>query len=194
MLEPNRVVVLDVDCVVVEPWGFANALQRKFGITLEQTHGFFSGPFQDCLTGELDLRSELPAHLAEWNWNLSLEEFLNLWMLSDDRPNLEVLDLVSQLRSAGVACHAASNQEQIRAAYLANEMGFAKLFDGLHFSCNIGARKPSTEFFSAVQLALGSSKEDVHFWDDDPRFVRAASQFGWKAFLFEGVESIAAVA
>ncbi len=32
------------------------------------------------------------------------------------------------------------------------------------------------------------------YWDDEPKNVQIASQFGWNAFLFDGVESIADVA
>ncbi len=79
-------------------------------------------------------------------------------------------------------------------AYLRDEMGFSALFDGLHFSCALGSRKPFVEFFRDVHEHLGVPQSQVFYWDDEPKNVQIASQFGWNAFLFDGVESIADVA
>ncbi len=42
MTESKCVIVLDVDGVVVEPWGFATVLDRDFGLGPDRTRGFFS--------------------------------------------------------------------------------------------------------------------------------------------------------
>lgn len=44
--------VFDADGVVINPWGFANALSAEYGISLDDTRAFFAGPFQQCLTGD----------------------------------------------------------------------------------------------------------------------------------------------
>ncbi len=46
-------------------------------------------------------------------------------------------------------------------AYLHDEMGFSALFDGLHFSCDLGSRKPFVEFFRDVHEHLGVPQSQV---------------------------------
>jgi len=194
MKKTARTYVFDVDGVVVESWGFARALRDQFGLTKEHTEEFFSGPFQDCLTGDRLLYSALPEYLKAWSWELTIDDFISLWMTSDNRPDGSVLKLVGRLRSSGHLCHIASNQEVTRARYLQEEMGFSDLFDDFHFSCDLGVRKPLTEFFVRTHRRLGVPKSQVYFWDDELKNVHAASRFGWNAFLFQGVQSITDVA
>lgn len=186
------VLVFDADGVLVEPWGFARELESDFGIPRRRTRQFFRTAFRRCLAGAADLRDVLPPYLQAWGWRGSVDEFLKTWLYRDDRPRPEVLALVTQLRHSGYTCCLASNQEIHRAAYMANAMGFASRFDGLYFSCHIGALKPAVDFYHAVQRDLGVPASRLWFWDDSPHHVHGARLCGWHAFLYRNPESITA--
>jgi putative hydrolase of the HAD superfamily len=93
------------------------------------TEEFFQKPFQECLIGERKLEDALPPYLNDWQWRGSTSDFIELWMRSDNQPSLDVLQAVEALRCPDDVLCVASNQEFLRARYIANEMGFATLFD-----------------------------------------------------------------
>ena len=132
--------MFDADGVAIEPWGFAHALNDNYGISLDDTKGFFAGPFQRCLTGHADLSDSLAPFLDAWRWPGTTQEFIDFWMKSDDQPNSRVISRIRELRSTGAECHLATNQESTRAAYIRDRMRFDDIFDGLYFSWKLGMR------------------------------------------------------
>lgn len=189
----QNVLIFDADGVLIEPWGFANTLDSQFGITRLQTREFFRDPFQSCLLGRASLTQVLPDYLDQWGWSSSPDAFVQLWLESENLPNLELLTLVEQLRETGNLCCVASNQEPVRARYIAQQMGFAERFDALFFSCDLGAIKPQLEFYRSIEQLLGVASDQVHFWDDSPQHVEGAGRAGWNAYLYENLLSVECV-
>jgi putative hydrolase of the HAD superfamily len=187
--KPQRALVFDADGVLIRRWGFADVLEQQHGISRRMTEKFFQGPFQECLIGERKLENALSPFLKHWRWQGSTSDFIELWMRSDDQPSLDVLQAAEALRLPGDTLCVASNQEFLRARYIANEMGFATLFDSLYFSCDLGSAKPREHFYIAVQRDLQLSADQIYFWDDSPPHVHAAAAVGWNAYLFENPES-----
>jgi putative hydrolase of the HAD superfamily len=187
-----KAVIFDIDGVVVYPWGFRNLLAREYNITPAMTAGFFTGPFIDCVEGRVDVVDALPPYLAEWGWPGDVASFIDRWHTAEHTLNHEVVAIVRALRERGLPCFAASVQERRRAGYLAREMGFATLFDGLFFSCDLGARKPQPAFYAAVTSRLAHRPGELLFFDDMPAFVDAAREAGWTAELFTSVDQLRA--
>jgi putative hydrolase of the HAD superfamily len=187
----NRVLIFDVDGVLVAPRGFADALENLHGISRGATAEFFAGPFQACLIGEANLEDVLPPYLKRWDWRGSTDAFISHWLEADDRPVQGVLDAIEAARRPGDICCVASNQERMRAAYIAGKMGFETRFDRLYFSCALKAAKPQQAFFQKVQDDLGIAPGLIYFWDDSRGNVDAAAAFGWNAYLYESSLSMA---
>jgi putative hydrolase of the HAD superfamily len=177
-------VLFDADGVVVPPLGFARYRWREHGVTPEMTQGFFRGVFLQCLLGKADLKQVLPPFLDEWAWEGTVDEFVATWLEKDDAVDERVVGVVHALRSAGLTCCLATNQERYRAAYMRDAMGFRDLFDYLFFSCELGAEKPDAAFFEAVEASLGLTGGSILFWDDDVRNVDAAVARGWNAEVY----------
>ena len=182
--------VFDADGVAIDPWGFANALSAEFGITQDKTREFFSGPFKNCLIGDASLLSSITPYLERWQWPGTAQAFVDFWMESDNQPNWQVLDHVQELRDGGANCYLASNQEQVRAEYIRNSMGFESMFDRLFFSCDLGHAKPDRQFFDLIAAEINIETRNIHFWDDSDSYVRAARSAGWNARVYENVESL----
>jgi putative hydrolase of the HAD superfamily len=194
MPSSGRALVFDADGVLIEPWGFADALENLHGISRDSTADFFAGPFQTCLAGGASLANVLLPYLSRWGWRESTDSFIALWLKADDRPVVDVFKAIEAVRRPGDICCVASNQERVRAAYIANEMGFASRFDRLYFSCALGAIKPKHAFYQKVQDDLGIASEHILFWDDSHQNVDAAAAFGWNAYVYESPRSISRAA
>jgi putative hydrolase of the HAD superfamily len=100
---------------------------------------------------------------------------------------------VRELRAAGVACHLATNQNDVRAAYLLDDLGYADLFDEVFCSCEIGATKDDPRFFAAVEERLGLPLPELLLVDDGEAYVDCARAVGMRAVLWcvdDGVDTL----
>ncbi len=138
-----QAVLFDVDGVLVHPWRFRSTLARDHGITPDMTASFFNGPFIRCVEGQADVLEVLPPFLASWGWPGSAAEFVARWLSVENAPDEAVLGVVADIRRCGVPCFVASTQERRRARYLAVEMRFEQLFDGLFFHATLESESPT---------------------------------------------------
>jgi putative hydrolase of the HAD superfamily len=184
-----KVVLFDTDGVLVNGEMFSVHLERDYGISTATTKKFFEGPFKKCLIGESDIKEILPPYLKEWGWNGDVEGFLMYWFRSEHDIDSQLIKTVSELRSKGIKCYIATNQEKYRTEYLLKKMGFEKEFDGIFSSSHIGHKKPSSEFFTKMLEELGNTKpQEILFWDDKEENILAAKEFGLKAEKYNSFE------
>ena len=183
-------IVFDLDGVMVEPWGFANLLDSKYGITKDHTRKFFTENFPNCLTNKLDLKDALTPHLMQWGWRDTVNEFVHQWLISEDLTNENMAHLVEQLRDSGYNCFLATNQEKYRKEFIQLNMGYEKLFDQLFFSCDLGYMKPERGFYESIQKSINMAPESIIFFDDQELYVSAAIESGWNAHVFEDYDDL----
>lgn len=125
------------------------------------------------------MKTVLPPFLKKWGWKKSLDDFLLYWHTSEHNIDEELIKYIKQQREKGIICCLATNQTKYRFAYILNEMGFAKVFDKVYASAHLGFRKPDLEFYQKVFDDLKVfNKNEIIFWDDDERNVKAAKEFG----------------
>ena len=179
-----RAVFFDVDGVLVRPWRFREVLAREHSITPQMTAPFFHGPFVECSLGRARLEQALAPYLEVWLWKGSVAEFLELWFASENLLDTDVLELAQQLRGKGAPCFIASTQERLRARYLADDMGLARRFDGVFFSCDLGSKKPDLAYFVEIAKRSRSAPETALLIDDSPECVEGARAAGWHALQF----------
>ncbi|UBF25143.1 HAD-IA family hydrolase [Kovacikia minuta CCNUW1] len=184
-----RAFIFDADGVVVHPWRFARYLEREHRITDAQTQEFFRGTFLNCLVGQADLKTELAPFLQKWGWRESVDTFLQRWLIEEDAVNIQLIGAIADLRNQGIRCYLATNQENYRASYMKQIMGFSRLFDGAFFSAEIGAIKPNLDFFEYVTAAIGQPPSSMLFWDDSEKNVQAARKHGWQAEQYTDFET-----
>lgn len=94
------------------------------------------------------------------------------------RPTLE---LVAALRASGYGVHLGTNQDPARARFMRATLGYDTVFDTCCYSCELGAAKPTPEFFAGVVDLIGATPAEVLFVDDDPRNVAGARAAGLAA-------------
>lgn len=181
---PIQAVLFDADGVVMNGQPFADTLEQELGLLPEHTASFFEDAFLSCQIGEKDLKDELAAHLPQWGWDKSVDEFLLFWFDSGNVINHSLLTNIRELRKKKITCALATNQEKYRTEYIVDRMYFKDKFDHVIASAHIGSRKPDRAFFEHIDRLLQLPKDAVVFWDDKEENVAAAQEYGFHAFVY----------
>ena len=182
-----QVIIFDVDGVLVNGERFNKRLIRDYGITEEMTASFFKGRFSECLIGKADLKQELGDYLPQWGWQGSVDEFMSIWFRHEHCIDEQLVRQIQQWRQQGIRCYIATNQEKYRTAYMLEQMGFAKAFDGCFSSAHVGCLKDDRAFFAHVLDALHNVQaDDILFWDDSIGNVTTAQSVGLHAEFYYG--------
>ena len=181
-----KVIIFDADGVLIHSKRkFSILLAEKYGIPLEKTLPFFNGPFQDCLISKADLKETISPYLSAWGWTKGVDAFLDLWFQSEHITDEELVKYIQRLRRRGILCYLATNNEKYRFQYILEKMSFADNFDKTYSSAHLGDKKPNQEFFEKMMKDLDNmKKEEILFFDDDPKNIKRAKDFGIQAELY----------
>ena len=187
----TKAVIFDADgMIVLHVPRFSSVLEKERGIPLERTKLFFEGPFQLCLVGKADLREELSKVIGQWGWQDTVDDLMEFWF----SPALAPIDtrfegLIRQLRATGVKTYLATNNEKYRTKNLIEERGLGAWFDGVFSSSHVGAKKRSAEFLEYLLKSTKHRKEEVEYWDDDPKNIEGVKAFGLSTHLYTDFDS-----
>lgn len=173
--------------MIVNGERFSTRLERKYAVPISVTTSFFTGPFQKCLVGELDLKSELDKVNRDW-WDGTPEQILDFWF--DEKHNHiddRFFVLFETLRKSGVLCLLATNNEKLRSDNLLYTRGLNDYFDRVFPSWFVRCKKPQKEFFDYIMGCLkgfGIAKEEVLFCDDDSENILGAISYGFNTHYY----------
>lgn len=185
-----RAMGFDADGMVVQGERFSDRLARDFGIPQESIQAFFTNEFQLCLIGKADLKIVLATYIDQWGWQGSAESLLDYWFSGQSQVNQDIVSAIAKLRHKGIKCYLMTNQEKYRTEYFTNQLGFATLFDKIFSSAAIGYKKPQREFFAAMSKQIAPiRKNEVLFWDDELKNVKAVKQFGFQTKQYTNYQS-----
>jgi putative hydrolase of the HAD superfamily len=192
------ILALDVDGVVVlgHPAGgrWDKHLFRDLGIAPQvlQEH-FFRARWHDIALGKADLIEALDNVWPKLKCALPVPEFVDYWFANDSALNQEVLREVAAWRAAGNLAFLATVQEHRRARYLWQTLNLSSQFDGMLYSAELGAAKPSEAFYERAHARLPvAARDEVVFLDDAIANVEAATNFGWRARQFTHIDDLRA--
>jgi putative hydrolase of the HAD superfamily len=185
-----KVLIFDFDGVLNHnKRKFSVMLEKDHGISLEQTTPFFTGPFQECLSGERDLKDSITPYLKDWGWRGGVDQLLAYWFALEDKVDQKVVDYIQDQRGRGVVCMLATNNEKHRFQYILNEMDLEKVFDKAYSSGYIGYKKPEQEFFAKIYNELENiDKSEILFIDDSVENIQGAKDFGIHAEHYTSFE------
>jgi putative hydrolase of the HAD superfamily len=179
-----RAVLLDADGVVQEnPDGWLERLKATVGDGKGQE--FADDVFateQEAMTGDRDFGDVIAEVADRWGLTGSRQDLLEHWRRIE--VSAPVVELVGELRAAGIRCCLASNQNSFRARYMRDALGYEKIFDSVFFSCDLGVLKTSPRFFTSVLSELDLPAGEVLFVDDGEHYVETARDVGLRAFVW----------
>lgn len=194
---PVRAVLWDADGVLQHlPAGWEASMRPVVGHLLDDVEAFLTEAFEaerPALTGHARWVEVLPRLLEKWGIEDSYDDALRVWLTIE--PVAETRELVEALRSEGVRCYLATNQDEHRGRHMHENLGYAELFDDCFYSYELGVAKPDPAYFSAVIDRLGLPEDEVLFVDDSSANVEAARSVGLRAETWhvdEGVDALEA--
>lgn len=192
-----KIILFDADGMTLVSKRFSDQIQQDHGISWQNMKSFFDGPFQRCKIGKADLKEELAKVIADWGWHDSVESLMRYWFSIGSDPHPEILSVAKELRSKGVRCYVATNQEKYRAAYLRSLPVLADAFDGFFVSSEIGHTKDDPRYFEAIYQYLTQSmgpipKNAFLFTDHEAKNLAAATTFGFQTYSYHDPESFRA--
>jgi putative hydrolase of the HAD superfamily len=132
--------------------------------------------------GEIDIAEALPSFLASWRAAGSAADMIGALRMIDNYPG--ALGEVQNLRTSGMYCCLATNQERHRGIFMSQSLGYRELFDREFYSYALGVAKPDVAFYRAVVEALPYEPSEMLMADDRAENAAAAEQMGIAGFLF----------
>ncbi len=178
-----RAVLWDADGVLQQlPAGWEASMRPVVGHLVDDVEGFLAEAFaaeRPALTGDAHWLEVLPELLGRWGIADSYDDALRVWLTIE--PVVEVRELVTSLRSAGIPCYLATNQAEHRGRYMHENLGYAELFDDSFYSYQLGVAKPDPAYFRAVLERVGLAGTEVLFVDDSETNVTSARAAGLTA-------------
>jgi putative hydrolase of the HAD superfamily len=194
-----RVLALDVDGVVLgdgqrRPWD--EHIVRDLGVSKPfPQEKLFAPHWYAAAIGMTSIRDGFKDVIEAEGLALDVDEVIRYWFKDDVRHvNTDVIHEALVWRQVfGGRLFLATNQEALRAAHIWDGVGLRAHFDGMLVSCELGAVKPSPEFFAAADESLGvDDPAEVFFIDDGAENVAAAQSHGWRATRAAGEEEVVA--
>lgn len=183
-----KAVLLDADGLMFKKERyFSEILHEQHGVPAESVIPFFKTRYRDCQRAAADLKEELVPYLKQWQWEGDVESFLDFWF-SQSVVDEDVLNVVRDLRSKGLKCYLATDQEKYRAEYIRKNLGLERELDGFFFSFEVGYSKSDADFFKTILETLHLAPEDVIFFDDEEKNIETANGLGIKSVLVYGGE------
>lgn len=183
----NKILLLDLDGVILKNEMFSDVYSREVGINSEVMMPFFTEKKKLANLGQADMKLQLEDEIVNWNWGKSVDDLLEFWFESDTKPDKEFVSICKNLESVDI--YLASDQEKYRTNYVWNIQGLKDWMKGRFVSFEMGLTKSQAEYWDHVIKKLGTNPKDIIFFDDSQSKVDAALAAGINAFLFTDNES-----
>lgn len=168
-------------------------IEQDLGIKQEElTANFFETSFMDVIIGKQDCKEALQEALPSFSESVSAEQLMQYWFEKDSEFNQDVMAIVQALSELPeVKLYIATNQEHYRADFLWNDAGLKNYFEDIYYSARLGCLKEDPDYFSQIVRELHLPDKNVLFFDDSPKNIDVAKQFGWDAVIFDDINDLA---
>ena len=184
----NKWIIFDLDWVLIHPRYFSEKYEKEFWVSPQEITKFFKHDFRKCLTWEEDLKIILLPYLRKWNWNKSVEDFLEYWFSYCSKIDLKLLERIRQLKTKWYKIFVWSDQDKYRSKYIEDAMNLGKEFDAMFFSCNLWVKKSHPDFFKLlsknIDINYGIKKQDLLFFDDKQINIESAEKEWIKSHIY----------
>ncbi len=144
----------------------------------------FGRDLDAILTGREDLRDRVDAWAKSVGYAPGPDALLEYWFKKDAALDPMTLGLMDRVARKGLRQVLTTNNENRRATYIENQLGFGNRVEHIFASGRMGVAKPDTEYFKAVSATLRVNANEILFIDDLAENIIAAKAFGWKTMHF----------
>ena len=179
-------ILFDADGVMQYPAAdYELVFRTLLGSRAHEAEQFFTEMFlieRASLDGKGDFQKDLIGLLSRWDLLQSADQVFTL--STQIKPSAAILSTISALRSNGVLCCLASNQQSYRARFMSKGLGYSSCFDKEFYSCDLGFIKPDPRYFESILADLGKPASTMLFIDDQEANVVAARSVGLHGAVF----------
>ena len=188
-MEGIRCIAWDFDGVLnrgIENGRFVwqDRLTETFGIDGAEFARVVFGDFWPVMRGERDVIDHLRVWQRQVGYAGDVEEILRFWFKADAKPCPDMMDLIAEVRQAGLRQVIATNNEDRRTRYIETEMGFARQMDAVFSSARMKVAKPDAGYFRRIEEALELDPHQILLVDDHAENVAGAEACGWHVHHF----------
>lgn len=188
----EKILLLDADGVLILTNGFFSMhYAAKNNLDADKLWQFFKNSFPASTVGNADLKELINDNRDVWGLEGDVDELLSEWFLFEANKNTALItELVSILKNNNITTYLATNQEKYRGEYFKNHLFNYGLINGYFISNELGAAKPSDEYFKIVLEKLHKKHphvplSQIYFFDDSPSNIKVAREHGINAHLYE---------
>ena len=190
-----KAVLFDADGVLTLPEEvFSVVYAKSHGLDPEPFEQFFRNDWKPIVTGKKDLKEAILSNPELWQWDGAADDLLKYWFETEDVQNDELVELIRKIKSQGIPCYLATEQEVYRGDYMKNVM-FKDLFDGYFVTAELGVSKTEPQFFEMIIDELKLQYPDIQpreiiFFDDSQSKVDTACSVGINGQLYTSVDQV----
>jgi putative hydrolase of the HAD superfamily len=184
-------VLFDADGVIQGPReGWLEDLTSWAGSRAEEFFVAVAAADMACLTGN-DFGAAMRDVLQQFQISARLEDVIDQHFWIEVRKPM--LDAVRAVHDLGLCCGLATNQHNLRGAYMRESLGFEEIFDKQFYSFELGFAKPEAGYFQAIMDRIAVAPDRVLFIDDHAGNVAGGSEIGIHSELFPVDGGVAAL-
>lgn len=133
-------------------------------------------------TGKLTRQEFYETVCRQTGFRGSLEEFSVLF--ADIFTEIgEMTALHAALRERGVPTYIFSNTNDLAIEHIRRDFPFFVHFDGYIFSYEVGAMKPETKIYEALETLTEKRGDEILYLDDRAENIAAGAARGWRTIL-----------
>lgn len=186
-----KAIIFDLNGIFIQSPNLSTRFQEKFGVPLEE----FLPALKEIMAKVKNRNAENSfnywrPYLEKWGLNLTEEEFFSFWF-GAEKENLEVIEIVRQIKKKGIKIFILSNNLKEKSNYYQDSFQFLKeIPDKIYYSWQTGFIKPNPEAFKNVLSENNLEPEECLYFDDQEKNIEAANSLGMNAFLFKNTEDL----
>jgi putative hydrolase of the HAD superfamily len=187
----NSVVVFDLGKVLVD-FDYSIAARKIAARSMKQIpdlhHFLGSSPILARFESGLLTRKQFFAEMQQITGFLDDENEFSGHFADIFLPIEPMIELHSKLRRQKIPTYILSNTNDIAIEHISRNFPFFKNFDGYIFSHEVGAMKPESKIYGALEKLSGKRGAEIIYLDDRPENIVAGEARGWKTILHETPE------
>ena len=177
-------IVFDLENVILK--GSPNIVLEQIKIDKKQYESIKNDFFNDWKSldlGESTLREQLEKCKFDFEIDSEIEE--KLLHYYKHRPfNVEILELIKELKNKGYKIYILSNNNKEAEKYLLEIPDF-KAFDGWIFSCDYQIMKPDPKIYNILFETYNLKPEECFFIDDSRKNIETGNKLGMAGFVLD---------
>ncbi len=187
-------VLWDLGGVLLD-WDPRHLYRKLFGPDVAAMDDFLAHVCSPAWHAEQDLGKDTAQACAELvARHPGQVEMINAWAERNEEmvsgPIAGSVEVLAELRAAGVACYALSNMERESWRRRLALYDFLRWFDGCFISAFEGVMKPDPRYFERALARFRLTPDDCLFIDDRVQNIEVARALGIPAVLFGSPEQL----